>query len=298
MWYLAAYLNPVNLIKLIRYRFFLFAGMLPYLLGQAVAFGLYNSLNWNNFWWGFAGIFIVLVAVELFNEYFDAREGGDRIFSQEEIDVPDSFFRLGISALGLALIVCLYLAIQTGWPVLLFSVLGALGAYFYVGPPVKWAYRGFGEAVIGLCYGPLMVLGSYYIQRQRIELVPFIVSLICGLSMFCLAVLNEIPDYYQDMLVGKRNLVVRLGKQKAIVLLKLCIAGVFVLLILGAILKKIPLLAIAAVVTVPWILKSVRNVERNYDNPRAFRFAVNTIVVTHIVIVLSLGISFLKGQSQ
>jgi 1,4-dihydroxy-2-naphthoate octaprenyltransferase len=139
-----------------------------------------------------------------------------------------------------------------------------------------------------------MVLGSYYIQTQKVDFVPFFVSLISGLSVFCLAVLNEIPDYYQDRLVGKRNLVVRLGKQRAIVLLKFGLAGVFILLALGVVLKTIPVLAITAVVTLPWIWKSIRNAEKNFDNPKAFLFAVNTIVVTHVIVALSLGVSFLE----
>ena len=285
----------MNLIRLIRYRFFLFAGLCPYFLGQAVAFNIQGKLNWPYFWWGFAGIFLVLVAVELFNEYFDAKEGGDRIFSHQQPDIPNWFLKLGILAIGLAFVIGLYLTLHTGWQVLLFCLFGFLGAYFYVGPPIRWAYRGFGEIVIGLCYGPFMVLGSYYIQAQRIDFVPFFVSIISGLSVFCLAVLNEIPDYYQDILVGKRNLVVRFGKQKAIVLLKLCLAGIFALLLLATVLKKIPLLASVAFITLPWILKSVKRVEKNYDNPESFLFAVNTIAVTYIVIVLSLGLSFLKG---
>jgi 1,4-dihydroxy-2-naphthoate octaprenyltransferase len=284
----------VNLIKLIRYRFFLFAGILPYLLGQAAAFGLQKTLNWNYFWLGLVGIFFILVAVELFNEYFDAKYGGDRIFSKKKHNIPNSFFPLGILAVGLAFIVGVYLTLQTGWPVLVFCFLGFLGAYFYVGPPVKWAYRGFGEIVIGLCYGPFMVLGSYYFQTKTVGFVPFFVSLISGLSVFCLAVLNEIPDYYQDKLVGKRNLVVRFGKQKAIILLKFCLTVLFALLALGVVLRIIPLLAIAAFLTLPWILKSVRSVSENYDSPKEFLFAVNTIVITHIVIALSLGIGFLK----
>jgi 1,4-dihydroxy-2-naphthoate octaprenyltransferase len=269
--------------------------MLPYVLGQAVAFGLYNSLSWSLFLWGFAGVFLVLVAVELFNEYFDAKEGGDRIFSPRQIDIPKYFFPLGICALGLAFVVGVYLALQTGWVVLLFCFLGFLGAYFYVGPPVRWAYRGFGELTIGLCYGPFMVLGSYYLQARTVEFVPFFVSLVGGLSIFCLAVLNEIPDYYQDRLVGKRNLVVRLGKQKAIVLLKLCLTALFMLLALGVVLRIVPLFAIAAVVTLPWILKSVKCIEKNYDDPKVFLFAINTIVITHVVVVSVLGISFLTG---
>ena len=285
----------MNLLRLIRYRFFLFAGMLPYLLGQAVAFGLHKSLNWNYSLWGFVGIFLVLVAVELFNEYFDAKEGGDRIFSPGDIAVPTCFFPLGLLAVVLAFVVSVYLTLQTGWPILLFSSLGFLGAYFYVGPPIRWAYRGFGELTISLCYGPFMVLGSCYLQTKTVEFVPFFVSLVAGLSIFSLAVLNEIPDYYQDRLVGKRNLVVRLGKQKAIVLLKLSLAGVFMLLVLGVILKIIPLGAMAAAVTLPWILKSVKSAEKNYDNPKAFLFAVNTIVITHVVVISSLGASFVTN---
>lgn len=286
----------MNLIKLIRYRFFLFAGLLPYLLGQAIAINIEGKLKWLYFWLGLAGIFFVLVAVELFNEYFDTKEGGDRIFSKEQPEIPDWFFKLGFLALAFAFIIGIYLTFQTGWAVLLFAFLGFLGAYFYVGPPIRWSYRGFGEIVIGLCYGPFMLLGSYYIQTQRIDLVPFFVSVISGWSVFCLAVLNEIPDYYQDMLVGKRNLVVRFGKQRAILLLKLGFAIIFALLILGVFFRMIPLIAITAIVTSPWVFKSIESAQKNYDNPKAFRFAVNSVVVTHIVIILSLGVSFLGGQ--
>ena len=264
-------------------------------MGQAVAFGLNKSLNKTCFWLGFAGIFLVLVAVEFFNEYFDAKDGGDRIFSLEDVRIPHHFYPLGILAVGIAFIIGIYLALQTGWPVLLFAFLGFLGAYFYVGPPVRWAYRGFGEIVIGLCYGPLMVLGSYYIQTAKIAFEPLFVSMVIGLSIFCLAILNEIPDYYQDMLVGKRNLVVRLGKRKAITLLKLCLAGVFTLLVVGVLIKKIPLTALTAVITVPWVWKSVKAAEENYDSPARFLFPVNTIVITHVLLALFLGMSFLRG---
>ena len=287
-------MNPMNLIKLIRYRFFLFAGMLPFLLGQAIAFGFGKSFDGARFWWGFVGIFLVLAAVEFFNEYFDAKYGGDRIFSAQERAVPKSFFAFGILAVCLGFIVGLYLTIQAGWPVMLFSFFGFLGAYFYVGTPVRWAYRGLGELVIGLCYGPFMVLGSYYVQAETVRFVPFFASLICGMSVFCIAVLNEIPDYHQDMLVGKRNLVVRLGKQKAMVLWKVSLAVLFALLILGVVMKTIPAAAIVAAATLPWVLKSVSVVEKNYDNPKVFLCAVNTMVVTHIVITLSLGLGFLR----
>ncbi len=283
----------MNLLTLIRYRFFLFAGLLPYFLGQAIAFDSRQKINWPYFGWGFVGIFFVLIAVELFNEYFDAEVGGDRIFSLTQPKIPPYFYKLGILASALGFAVGVYLAINTGWPVLIFAGLGFLAAYFYVGPPIRWAYRGFGETIIALSYGPFMLLGSYYIQTIRFDFVPFFVSLICGLSVFGLAVLNEIPDYYQDKLVGKQNLVVRLGKQRAVVLLKITFTAVFVLLVLGIVLRVIPFAAAAPLLTLPWLLKAVRIAEKNYDNPAAFRFTINAFVISHIAITLSLAVSFL-----
>lgn len=285
----------MNPLILIRYRFFLFAGLLPFFLGQAAAFHVNGKLDRINFWVGLTGIFIVLAAVELFNEYFDAKEGGDRIFAPELPNIPHWFYKLGILALCLAFFIGIYLTSRTGWPVLLFSFLGFIGAYFYVGPPIRWAYRGFGETVIALCYGPFMVLGSYYIQTQRIDFLPCFISVISGLSVFCLAILNEIPDFYQDRLVGKQNLVVRFGKQKAILLLKIGLTAVFTLLIAGVVFKTIPPLAILGVLTLPWLVKSIKIASQNYDDPKPFLFAINTIVINHVVITLFLVASFLKG---
>ena len=44
-------------------------------------------------------------------------------------------------------------------------------------------------------------------------------SLVPGCLIMALAVVNAIPDFHQDRLVGKRNLVVRLGRQRAVVAL-------------------------------------------------------------------------------
>jgi 1,4-dihydroxy-2-naphthoate octaprenyltransferase len=95
--------------------------------------------------------------------------------------------------------------------------------------------------------------------------------------------------------VGKRNLAVRLGKQKAIGLLKLCLAGLFILLILGATLKIVPSLVLVVFVMLPWVLRNMKVAERNYDRPKAFLSAINTIVINHVVVASALAIGFLKG---
>lgn len=285
----------MNLIRLIRYRFFLFAGIFPYLLGQAIAFNLKGSIDWRISLWGFCGIFLALIGVELFNEYFDAKEGGDRIFSQKGSSIPHHFFPLGIFVFVLAFSIALYLTFQIGWPILLFSVLGFLAAYFYVGPPFRWAYRGLGEIVIALSYGPFMLLGSYYLQAREINFIPFIVSLVCGFCIFSLAVLNEIPDYIQDRLVGKRNIVVRFGKVRAMRFSSQSLFYAFVILGVGVWLKAIPYFSMVIFLSLPFVLYRIRSAGKNLENPRSFIPVIRTAIVTYIIMVLSLGIGYIRS---
>ncbi|MDP2938915.1 MAG: prenyltransferase [Candidatus Omnitrophota bacterium] len=284
-----------RIIKTVRYRFFLFAGLFPYLLGQVLAFNLNRYLNWQNFWWGFLGVILVLMGVELFNEYFDAKAGGDRIFLKEKPQIPDYFLLLALSSMLFAFFIGLYLASKSGWPILLFSVLGFLGAYFYVGPPLRWAYRGLGEFVIALSYGPFMLLGSYYLQTKRIDTLPILVSLILGLLIFSLAIVNEIPDYYQDKLVGKRNLVVRLGKQGAVKLFSLCLISIFILIGIGIGFQRIPSLSIFAFLLLPGVYKNINMAKGSYDQPESFLPVIRATLFTYIIMVSLLGISYLGG---
>lgn len=282
-----------GLAALIRYRFFLFAGIFPYLLGQILAFYERGTVIWLHFSTGLIGILLVLTGVELFNEYFDFKEGGDRIFSKEVPHIPQYFFPLGISVFILAFFIGLYLTFRTGWPVLLFSFLGFLAAYFYVGPPLKWAYRGLGEVIISLSYGPFMLLGSFYIQAEEISLVAVLVSIISGLGMFAITIVNEIPDYYQDRLVGKRNLVVRFGKRRAMGFILISWISAFILLGSGVWWKKIPVFSLLAFIMFPLILRSLKVGINNLDSPVSFIPTIRTSLFSYVILVICLGIGYL-----
>ena len=121
-------------------------------------------------------------------------------------------FWIGVAAFAGALAVGVYLTVRGGWPILAFALLGGAAAIFYEAPPIRWSYRGLGETVIALSYGPWMVLGSLYLHTGAVSWGAFLASLVPALLIMALAVVNAIPDFHQDRLVGKRNLVVRLGR--------------------------------------------------------------------------------------
>jgi 1,4-dihydroxy-2-naphthoate octaprenyltransferase len=212
--------------------------------------------------------------------------GTDRVFNPEDLPPMSGWvFWLGIAAFAGALAVGIYLTYRGGWPILAFAVLGGLAAIFYVAPPIRWAYRGMGEAVIALSYGPWMVLGSLYLHTGTLSWGALWASLVPGLLIMALAVVNAIPDYHQDRLVGKRNLVVRLGRRRgAWLYLALAAAGLSVAAI-GVVARVFPVACLAALLAVPLLIQSGRIGLRTYESPRQFVPAIRAVVGCYLVAV-------------
>ncbi|MEW6363810.1 MAG: prenyltransferase [Acidobacteriota bacterium] len=280
-----------GLLRLLRYRFLLFAGLLPYALGSSAAFHAERRFDAGLFLVGLGGILLVLVGVEAFNEYFDWRAGTDRVFQLEPVPVTVRTFQVGVIAFSGALLVATLLALRCGMPIIAFSLAGFVGAFLYLGPPLRLAYRGYGEITIACCYGPLMTLGSYYVQTRRIDVLPLLVSLIPGLLLFGIAVLNEIPDYFQDRLVGKRNICVRVG-QASTVRLYACVVTVAHVILLAALLSgTLPPLAWAAFVCLPLTWRSTAVAMRASGTPRQLLPAIRLAILqyTGVLLVLIAG---------
>lgn len=270
----------MKVASVVRYRFFLYAGLLPYFLGAAWAKGVEHTFNMPVFLLGLFGIFLSVVGVESFNEYFDAKMGTDRVFNPDaEEYIPEWMFSLGVTAFAVAAAIGFYLAWEGGWPIVLYTLLGGAAAVWYVGPPIRWVYRGLGETVIGLSYGPWMVLGSLHLHTHQFSWGALLASLVPGLLIMSLATVNNIPDFHQDRLVGKKNLVVRLGRKKGRVLYLALSAMGLLIIPLGILLGVFPKLTIlAALAGLPLWFLSLRAGASTWDTPRLFMPAIRSIV--------------------
>jgi 1,4-dihydroxy-2-naphthoate octaprenyltransferase len=273
--------------SMVRYRFFLYAGLLPYLLGAAWAYARIGTFDAPIFWSGLGGVVLAVIGVEAFNEYFDSRMGTDRVFNPADLPpMSDAVLWLGIAAFTGALAIGVYLTVRGGWPILAFALLGGMAAIFYVAPPIRWAYRGLGELVIALSYGPWMVLGSLYLHTRALSWDALLASFVPGCLIMALAVVNAIPDYHQDRLVGKRNLVVRLGRRRA-VSLYLALAATGLLAVPAGVMAGVfPIASLAALLALPVLVASGRCAVHTYETPRAFVPAVRSIVACYLVAVL------------
>ena len=284
----------LNFFTLLRYRFMLIAGLLPYILGAVISFYLRERFDISLFFTGLAGILFALIGVECFNEFFDWKLGSDRVFQLNQKPVENSTFFLGIGAFFIALLIGIFLTMKSGFPIIIFSVIGFLAAFFYLGPPFRFTYRGLGEIVISLSYGPFMTLGSYYLQAQQIDILPIFVSLIPAILLFAISIMNEVPDYFQDKFVGKKNICVRLGQKNTVMLYGGIVVLFYIILTFGLLGKKFPPIAWIVFACLPISFLSFITGIRTYQNPYRFVSAIRYLIIKYIL-VMSI---FIVGYSQ
>jgi 1,4-dihydroxy-2-naphthoate octaprenyltransferase len=130
-----------------------------------------------------------------------------------------------------------------------------------------------------------MVLGSLYLHTGALSWGALSASFVPGLLIMALAVVNAIPDFHQDRLVGKRNLVVRLGRHRAVRLyLALAAAGLLTVAVgVGA--GAFPKPCLAALLALPLLVTSARRARRTFESPRQFVPAIRSIVSCYMVAV-------------
>lgn len=118
--------------------------------------------------------------------------------------------------------------------VLPFGLLGVALAWCYHGGSVRLAYRGLGELAVAVAYGPLVVCGTYLVQTGQFSVPLIYASIALGLLVAAFLWINEFPDYSADKSAGKRNLVVRLGREASVAVYVAIVAAAYMLLVLVA----------------------------------------------------------------
>jgi len=208
----------------------------------------------------------------------------NQIFNPADVPpIAQAVFWIGVVAFAAALSVGAYLAWRVGLPILVFALLGGAAAIFYEAPPIRWVYRGLGELMIGLAYGPWMVLGSVYLHTRTLPWGAALASLVPAGLIMALAVVNAIPDFHQDRLVGKRNLVQRVGRERA-VWLYVVLAGLALAIVpIGVLVAGFPVGSLTTLFAIPFIAASAHHARRHAATPRQFLPAMRRMVIAYLV---------------
>ena len=295
---------------------FLQATIIPVVLGGVIAWqsSAGKLFHWDLLLLTILGASLIHIATNMLNDYFDYKSGNDLMVKHQNpfagggriltagLISPSKHLTVSLSSLVIGCMIGFYLVFAQGLPMLFWlGLVGVISAYFYVGPPLKLAYRGVGEIIVGLNFGPIMTLGSYYVQTGSWSVAaltePFLASLPIGLLIAAVLWINEFPDVDADRAVGKKTLVARLGYLRSVSVFITLLAVSYLLVISYSLLRVFDSLQITSYTTLivllslPLGIKAVRVLRASYQDPHAIIPANAGTIMLH----LSFGLLAIAG---
>lgn len=166
------------------------------------------------------GALLLQIGSNLANDVFDFNKGTDTAertgplrVTQAGLLTPNQVMA-GMSVVFiLAALLGLYLIYIGGWPILIVGVLAILSAIAYTGGPYPLGYNGLGDIFVFIFFGPVAVIGTYYVQSGYISDNSWWASLPMGFLITAILVVNNLRDINTDRKTGKRTLAVRYGQR-------------------------------------------------------------------------------------
>ena len=174
------------------------------------------------------------VGVNYANDYSDGVRGtdDDRVGPLRLVGgghaAPAAVLRAALLAFGVAALAGLVLAALTSWWVLLVGAVAIAAAWGYTGGAKPYGYRGFGEVSVFVFFGLVAVLGTTYVQLERLTWPALAGGVACGALACAILVTNNLRDLPTDEASGKRTLAVVLGERRSRVLYPALVATALV----------------------------------------------------------------------
>ena len=163
------------------------------------------------------GALLIQVGCNLHNDWADARHGADNaarvgptrvtqagLIPPRQVLGGAAVMFAGAGALGVLGV------LRGGWPLAAVLAACVAAAISYTGGP-RLGYRGLGELLVLVFFGPVAVGATYYLQALTLPPLVLAVGVGPGLLAAAILVVNNLRDRATDELAGKRTLAVRFG---------------------------------------------------------------------------------------
>jgi 1,4-dihydroxy-2-naphthoate octaprenyltransferase len=256
-------------------------------LGTAIA-AYEGHFHLGHFLLAMIGSLLVHMTVNVINDYHDYVDGIDLNTQRTPFSggsgvlpsnllKPKQAFWFATVCLLIAMLIGFYFVMVKGWLLFPLLLVSGFSAYFYNVYLAKWH---MGEIFAGLCFGPLLVLGSYYVQAGNYSWETLVASLAPGILTSNLLFLNEFPDWEADQKGGRRHFVISLGKKDARYLFVAFLIASYLCIIAGVLTKMMPTLTLIGLGTIGFGWKAAKGALRYYDNTEKLIPVLGANVIT------------------
>ena len=143
--------------------------------------------------------------------------------------------------------------------ILLFAI---FAIYFY---STKIVNLGLGELFVAI-KSSMIVIGTFYVQTGFIDVAALYIGIIIGTLSASVLFVNSFPDYYADLVNGRRTLVIILGKKRGAKVLSLFVILTYLMIAAGVLFGYTRLYSLISFVSIPLAVKAIRYLDENNEN--------------------------------
>jgi 1,4-dihydroxy-2-naphthoate octaprenyltransferase len=250
----------------------------------------------------FIGALFSHIAVNVLNDYFDFRSGLDLRTQQTPFSggsgiLPEGLMSsrgvlaMGVVSLLIVTAIGLYFLKVRGWSLLPLGLLGLLIIVLY--SPFVTKMPVFCLVTPGLGFGPLMVMGTHFVLTGRYDWVALSASLVPGLLVSNLLLINQFPDVEADRSVKRRHLPIVIGRQASSYVYATLALSAFCWVVVATILGLFPPGSLLALLPLPLAIVTIRGIIRNAENISALIPFLGKNVIYTLATPVLLGSGFL-----
>ena len=226
---------------------------------------LKGQLSWPLFLGSLAGLVLLHVGTNVTNEIYDVRKGADRITSPRashallkgRLTEREAFVIVLLAFLAAAGI-GVWLTVERGWPVVALGLAGLLGGWGYTAPPLEYKFRALGLPLVFVLFGPLSVIGAYYVITGTFEWSTVAVSVPVGLLVTAILHGNEWRDISEDARAGGVTFSIRVGRRLAHGGYLALVVGAYLALAVAVLVKALPVESLLALLSLPLLVRVIR----------------------------------------
>jgi 1,4-dihydroxy-2-naphthoate polyprenyltransferase len=278
---------------------FLLASIIAVTNGIAISYWKTGELDFVYALLTYFGIICLHISVDLLNDYWDFKRGIDTNTKRTKYSggtgvIPENLINskliycAGVIFLILGGLIGLYFVTIKGIIILILLIFAIISIYFYSTNIVN---AGLGELFVAI-KGSMIVLGSYYIQSDQIDLTSIYVGIIIGLLSAVVLLVTSFPDYEADKKSGRRTLVIVMGKENSIKLFITIVTITYLMIIGGSIFNVLTIFSTIALLSLPFAFKAALKLRRFNETSELVSSMANTIIYSRICGIL-LAISFI-----
>lgn len=245
---------------------------------------------------------LIQSATNMFNEYYDFARGLD---NEKSVGIGGTIVRDGISPttvkrmaftfFAIAILLGIYICIESSWWIALIGLICMLFGYLYTGGPLPIAYTPFGELFSGFFMGTVIIGISYYIQTSVITSSVIWLSIPIAIFIGGIMMSNNIRDLDGDKENGRKTVAILLGRKNAVRFLAIMFITAYFLTGLYILSDVLPVWSVIAFLSVIKASDVVRKF-RGKTKPLEMMPAMAATGKTNTLYGLLLGISLLVSN--